>query len=157
MTKKKVNAKSSSDDQDLDIITSKNVLIKRLREEANFVKDCFTKFSFWVLGFSCIILGLIARSQPYHEYVGLVSILITILVLSVARIGIYKYGTANRGYGYELFLERVKYFVKIKERIKRKKQRAGNQNMPILVGKKLCVLGELYTQLLIISYMIENY
>ncbi len=83
------------------------VLIERLRVEANYVKDCFTKFSFWVLGFSCAMLGFIAKSQVETPYVGFTSGLITMIIFSVSKIGIYKYETANRNFGYELHLSRI--------------------------------------------------
>ena len=89
--------------------TEKNskVLIERLRVEANYVKDCFTKFSFWVLGFSCAMLGFIAKYQVESPYVGFTSGLIMMIVFSVSEIGICKYETANRNFGYELHLSRI--------------------------------------------------
>lgn len=83
-------------------------LTKTLREEANFVKDCFTRFSFHSLAISAVVLGIIARCQADYPCVAFASILVIILLLSVARIGTYKYGTANRNFGYELHLSRTK-------------------------------------------------
>ncbi|MFC1540305.1 hypothetical protein ACFL41_02295 [Gemmatimonadota bacterium] len=42
------------------------------------------------------------------NYIVLVSIPMIIVIMIVSRIGVYKYGTANRHFGYELFLERFK-------------------------------------------------
>ena len=83
-------------------------LIKRLRKEANYVKDCFTKFSFWALGFTAFVIGFIAKFQGESPYVGFSGVLLIIIILAVARIGVYKYSTHNRNLGYELHLCRIK-------------------------------------------------
>jgi len=83
-------------------------LIEHLRKDANEVKDCFTQFSFQVIAVSAVALGLIARFQPTFPLLGLTSICVVLMALSVGRIGTYKYGTANRIHGYELYLERVR-------------------------------------------------
>jgi len=93
-----------------------NDLKKQLRDEANFVKDCFTRFSFQSMALSAIVLGIIARYQPDHPCTALASILILILILTVARIGNYKYSTANRNFGYQLHLERTKSYEKIADK-----------------------------------------
>ena len=85
-------------------------LIKNLREEANNVKDCFTKFSFQGLAFSGLVLGYIAKEQVHNPFISLAGLLVVIVALTVARIGTYKYATANRHYGFELHLERTKGF-----------------------------------------------
>jgi hypothetical protein len=90
-------------------------LIEHLRKEANEVKDCFTKFSFQALSISAIGLSLLVRFQPEFPWLGLASIFIILLVLSVMRIGTYKYGTANRHYGYELHLDRVRRLISSKD------------------------------------------
>jgi len=82
-------------------------LIKRLREDASEVKECFTRFSFQVISLSSVALGLLVRFQPNFPLLGLTSLFVIFVALSVARIGTYKYGTANRHYGYELHLNRV--------------------------------------------------
>lgn len=89
---------------------SESPLIPRLRDEANFVKDCFTRFSFQTLAISAVVLGVIAKFQADIPFVALASILVIALNLSVARIGTYKYATANRHFGYELHLNRIKLF-----------------------------------------------
>lgn len=81
-------------------------LIRQLREEAGAVKDCFTRFSFQAIMASSVILGALVGYQGKNTHIGFASILVVILLLSVARIGTYKYATANRHYGYELHLAR---------------------------------------------------
>jgi len=75
-----------------------------LRQEANNVKDCFTKFSFQAIAISGIVLGAMANLQPQQPFVGLAGILVMVIVLTVCKIGNYKYATANRHFGYELFI-----------------------------------------------------
>lgn len=82
-------------------------LCSRARHEAGDVKDCFTRFSFQALGLSAVILGVIARYQAEQSSIGLASALVVILVLAVARIGNYKYATANRNFGFQLHVERT--------------------------------------------------
>ncbi len=82
-------------------------LIGQLRNEAAEVKDCFTKFSFQAISLSSIGLALLIRYQPAEPLLGLSSLFVIFIALSVARIGTHKYGTANRHYGYELHLYRV--------------------------------------------------
>ncbi len=53
------------------------------------------------------MLGFIAKFQVESPYVGFTSGLITMIVFSVSKIGIYKYGTANKNFGYELHLSRI--------------------------------------------------
>ncbi|MCD4720684.1 MAG: hypothetical protein K8S13_12635 [Desulfobacula sp.] len=95
-------------------------LVDSLRSEANNVKDCFTKFSFHSLAFNGIIFGYIIKVQPTGEapFISLVGLIISLVCLTVARIGTYKYGTANRHFGYELHLERTRYLFDTSERNK---------------------------------------
>lgn len=79
-------------------------LIKVLREEASTVKDCFTKFSFQALAISTAVIGFVATKQQEQPLVALVSVFVFMFMLVVIRIGTYKYGTANRNFGYELHL-----------------------------------------------------
>ena len=83
-------------------------LIKALRKEAQDIKDCYTKFSFQAIAFSATVLGVIARFQPQYPYVALSSIATIIVLITVSRIGVYKYTGANRMYGYELHLFRTR-------------------------------------------------
>jgi hypothetical protein len=82
-------------------------LIEHLRKEAEGVKQCFTQFSFQVIALCAVALGLLARFQGSYPFLGLASTAVILLSLSVARIGTFKYGTANRSSGYELYLNRV--------------------------------------------------
>lgn len=81
-------------------------LIDMLRKEAQNVKDCFTRFSFQGLAFSTAILSAVARYQIDYPLIGLSSFGVIVLLLVIARIGTYKYATANRHFGYELHLQR---------------------------------------------------
>jgi hypothetical protein len=85
-------------------------LIENLREEANSVKECFTKISFQTIALSSVVLGLIIRFQGEFPHIAIATVFITTLLLSVARIGTFKYGTANRHFGYELHLHRSLFF-----------------------------------------------
>lgn len=86
-------------------------LIAELRGEAEAVKDCFTKYSFQSVGLSAAAYGIILRVQQDAPLASLASLLMILLLLSVVRIGIHKYETANRHYGYQLHLERRRFFV----------------------------------------------
>lgn len=81
------------------------VLIERIRKEANDVKNCFTTFSFQAVAFSGLIFGAIANFQPREPFVGLAAIFIMVVALTVSIIGNYKYATANRHFGFELYLD----------------------------------------------------
>lgn len=83
-------------------------LIQTLRQDAQNLKDCYTRFSFQAIAFTSAILGIIARYQADYPFIALASIASIILLIAVARIGIYKYGSANRLYGYELHLFRTR-------------------------------------------------
>ncbi len=84
--------------------------IDSLREEAWNVKLSFSNYTFQVLAFAGIVLGLIAKFIDDTPYFGLVSIPIVILLLTVAKIGTHMYATSNRIYGYILHLERIAHF-----------------------------------------------
>ncbi|BBO79612.1 hypothetical protein DSCO28_01780 [Desulfosarcina ovata subsp. sediminis] len=90
-------------------VRNKEHLIDSLRTEANNVKDCFTRFSFHCLALSGVILGYIIKEQPGSKepYFALAGLLISLINLAVARIGTYKYGTANRHFGFELYIHRM--------------------------------------------------
>lgn len=80
-----------------------------LREEASSVKKCFTDFSFHVLAGSLTILAAtfaVIGKVPKAEYAPIPMIG---LLMIVGRIGVFKYGTANRNYGYELHLSRLSH------------------------------------------------
>jgi hypothetical protein len=82
-------------------------MIDSLRKEAAEVKDCFTKFAFQAIGIAVAVLGYMAL---HHEnlYASLISTAVVIqLLLVAARVGTHKYHTANRNYGFELYLRHV--------------------------------------------------
>lgn len=83
-------------------------IINMLREDNRSLKECYTNFSFQAIAFSAAVLGILARYQPEFPYVGLASIATIFLLSTVARIGAYKYASANRQYGYELHLFRTR-------------------------------------------------
>lgn len=85
-------------------------MVAMLRKEAGEVKDCFTRFSFQAIAFTSVLLGIVFRYLFEHPFVSLASIPVIGLLLAVSRIGIYKYGTANRNYGYELYLNSARHF-----------------------------------------------
>jgi hypothetical protein len=82
-------------------------VLPRLRTEAEAVKQCFATFCFQAVAFSAALLTAIAAYGSEHPEVNLVSALIAVLALAVCRIGTYKYATANRNYGFELFVDRL--------------------------------------------------
>ena len=81
--------------------------LKILRAEADEVKGCFTQFSFQALALGSGVLGLMFSTFSKHPYIGMAGVPIAYLLALVIRIGNYKYGTANRNYGYELHLHRA--------------------------------------------------
>lgn len=83
-------------------------LIQMLREDSKDLKDCYTRFSFQAIAFSAAVLGIVAAYQQDTPYIALASIAIILLLTTVARIGTYKYASANRQYGYELHLSRTR-------------------------------------------------
>jgi len=89
-------------------------LIARLRNEAWQVKNCFTQFSFQALGLSVIAMGLIMQFQQDKPYMGLANIFVIGLLITVTRIGIFKYSAANRILGYELHLQRTSRLIEKK-------------------------------------------
>lgn len=82
-------------------------LVNQLRSEASDLKECFTRYSFQALAIAAAGFGLIARYQREFPASAIGASLLAILLLAVARIGTYKYGSANRSYGYELHLHRT--------------------------------------------------
>ena len=84
--------------------------IKNLREEASATKTCFTNFSFQAMLFSSATLAAMFAIFFFslYPYVVVASIPSIALLMIVSRIGIFKYATANRQYGYELHLGRTR-------------------------------------------------
>ncbi|MBX3024672.1 hypothetical protein KF840_07165 [bacterium] len=82
-------------------------LVNAIREEARDVKQCFTSFTFQGILFASAVFGFIIKFQPKQPLVGIASVLVVFILLTIGRIGTYKYGTANRNAGYELHLYRT--------------------------------------------------
>jgi hypothetical protein len=78
-----------------------------LRKEADALKQCFTNFSFQALVFSAAVLGILVQYADGRPKLKLSALLVVLLIFAVARIGIHKYATANRIYGFQLFAERL--------------------------------------------------
>ncbi|HEY0107571.1 MAG TPA: hypothetical protein VGB91_15930 [Rhizomicrobium sp.] len=86
-------------------------LIAQLRKEANREKDDFAWHTFQALSISSIALGGIFYfmfTPGGFPAVGLGAVLILAFVLVTCRLGDSCYTSANRHYGYELFLYRVR-------------------------------------------------
>jgi hypothetical protein len=98
---------SADSDQRARAIPHARDLIPVLRKEATDVKQCFTTFSFQTFVFSAAVLGAVAAYSAVRPVVNFVPALVSVLVLAVCRIGTYKYATANRNYGFELFIDRL--------------------------------------------------
>jgi len=81
---------------------SKYGFIDTLRDEAKSVKDCFTTFSFQSIFIYFGIIGFILKFQDDVPFITAASGLASFLMAIISRIGTYKYGTANRNYGFEL-------------------------------------------------------
>src|SRR5882672_2665633 len=82
--------------------------VEPLRSEAASSKQCFTEYSFqtFALGGAVLAASLAAvQGYPYAAYIPLPMIF---LFMTVCRIGVFKYATANRNLGYELHLSRTR-------------------------------------------------
>jgi hypothetical protein len=83
----------------------KEKIIDTLRKEAEDAKSCFTQFSFQGLLFLNAALGVIFGIVDTNIFTAF-SCLPAIIILQVlCRIGIYKYGAANRAYGLQAYIE----------------------------------------------------
>lgn len=88
-------------------------LNKNIVEEARMVRGCYRNFAFSALVFTSLMLGLIVRFQvddPKLNYAGFAGIPVIILLLSITRIGIFKFSTITRLLGYKLYTERTRYY-----------------------------------------------
>ena len=83
-------------------------LIKHLRQEARDVKQCFTTYSYQALIFSSAVLGVAFSTLQHYRYAVFSVVPVIVFLMIICRTGIFKYSTANRIYGYELHLERIK-------------------------------------------------
>ena len=78
-----------------------------LRKEADNLKQCFTELTFKAVAFSSAALGLLIQYGQGRPWLHVSAGMIALLVLGVARLGIHKFATANRIYGFQLFVERL--------------------------------------------------
>ncbi len=86
-----------------------STLAGQLRSEANNYKDSFTWQAFQALSISSVTLGGIVYLMFNSSiYFGLTAPAILILALGTCRLGAHSYSSANRHYGYELFLYRIR-------------------------------------------------
>jgi len=87
-------------------------LIRRIRDEAAEVRDCFTRYSFQGVALVTFFMGFVFRfTDPNSIEVCLVGVFPIILLQTIASIGTHKYSTANRLLGFELHLQRTNRLV----------------------------------------------
>jgi len=88
-------------------------IIKDRHEEASDVKHCFTDFAFKGLILSAAFFGVIIKFYPTgnscvpYVLMWLFCGAVILVLLRILEIGIHKYCTANRNYGYVLHLART--------------------------------------------------
>jgi hypothetical protein len=99
---------------------SEQKLITHLRQEARDIKQCFTTYSYQSLILSSAVLGSVLAVMRHYPLIVFSVIPVIILLMIVCRTGIFKYAGANRIYGYELHLERIKFmkFLNLDDSIK---------------------------------------
>lgn len=81
--------------------------INQLRDEALEAKKCFTQYSFQTLAFASAAIGFILNAAKENPFAALSVIPVTLLLIVVSWIGIYKFVAANRAYGYQMYLEKA--------------------------------------------------
>ncbi len=86
-------------------------LTKSLRSEAKALKDCFTRYSIFGIFISANILGGVTPFVWEKPQLGLACIASLTIVLTISRLGTFKYGAANRLLGYELYLYHTRRFL----------------------------------------------
>jgi hypothetical protein len=84
------------------------ILVNQLRAEAISLKECFTRYSFQAISICGIVGAGIVHFMFQEPLVGLGAVAVLPILLSVCRLGTYKYGAANRQYAYELHLTRTR-------------------------------------------------
>lgn len=84
-------------------------LINHLRQEARDVKQCFTTYSYQALILSSAVLGSVFATMQHYPIVIFSVVPVVIFLMIICRTGIFKYASANRIYGYELHLERIRF------------------------------------------------
>lgn len=83
-------------------------LVSDLRGEAGDLRACFREFVFKGTAFSAAAIGIIWRLSADDALVALSLVAIILFLITVQRIGIHKFSSANRHYGYQLHLERLR-------------------------------------------------
>jgi len=81
--------------------------VRQLRAEAEAVKGCFATYSHQAVAFSGAVLAVMFGAMERIPLAVLAAIPAIAFLMTVARIGVFKYSTANRNYGYELHLART--------------------------------------------------
>ena len=82
-----------------------------LRREAYAVRDCFTRYSVYILVASGALIVAIARFQEDGGvYIGLMGFFPTLLIFLSLTMGVHKFGTSNRILGFELHLQRMAHY-----------------------------------------------
>lgn len=82
-------------------------LLQHLRDEARSVRSCFTQYAFQGIAFAAAVLGAELVALQSVPLASLASIPLIFLLLRISRLGLHKFATANRQYGYQLHLERT--------------------------------------------------
>jgi hypothetical protein len=93
---------------DEDVQQEKNTYVhsQDLRGEAEELKQCFTRYAFYSIGFCSIAIAGIVQFMIKEPIVGLSALGLLPVIFAVCRLGTYKYTGSNRAYGYELYMER---------------------------------------------------
>lgn len=87
-------------------------LVAQLRAEVHDVKECFNQYSFQSAGVAAALATFILDGMNERPWTALAAAPVIIVLLLVARIGIFKYSTANRNLGFQLHLERLDAYAK---------------------------------------------
>lgn len=88
--------------------TREDLLSERIRAEATGVKQCFTTFSFQALALAATVLAASLGAMARFPSAAYAPLAVIPLLMTVCRVGLFKYATANRNYGYELHLARTR-------------------------------------------------
>jgi len=81
-------------------------MFESLRTEARDVKQCFTSYSFQALALCATILAVTFGAMDRFPTIVYAPLPVITLLMAVCRMGLFKYGTANRNYGFELYASR---------------------------------------------------
>jgi hypothetical protein len=94
------------DAEDLQPEENTRVHSQDLRGEAEELKQCFTRYAFYSIGFCSMAIAGIIQFMIKEPIVGLSALGLLPVIFAVCRLGTYKYTNSNRAYGYELYMER---------------------------------------------------